>query len=204
MKHTEVVCRFVYFDLDVKSWAGALPGVREARPARCPCCEAPGIEPDGEVVLHGHGLRRRQGWGPPKAGAAVELGVLVQRRYRCTRCRTVIVVRPRGVLSRYRYTAAAIALALWIWSAERRPDATVRAATCPRPATGVSRPERWTTLRRWARAARDGRVWSCASAEATWTLRQCAERAARIVAAFADTEIVDERIRAFAGAAHAR
>src|SRR5690606_38627643 len=126
----------------------------------CPVCGAPGQRADGRVVLHGHGVRVRRLRGPVTAdGEPTEIEVLV-RRYECQHCRAVITVGPRGVLPRKRYTAKAIALALWLWSVWRLTDAAVRRAICPVVETGLSRPERWTTLRRWARAARDGRLWS--------------------------------------------
>jgi hypothetical protein len=43
--------------------------------------------------------------------------------------------------------------------------------------------------RRWRAAAREGRLWRCSSDRATWTLRQCAERTARVVAGLADAAI---------------
>lgn len=193
--------RVVYFDLDVKSWALAPPGVREARPACCPCCGAAAALPGGKVVLQGHGVRDRQRWGPDGADDPPEIGTLRQRRYRCTRCRAVVVVRPRAVLTNRRYTAPAIALALWLWAVELSTDAAVRAKTSVRAAIGVSRPERWTTLRRWAKAARDGTLWPRVSTDGIWTLRQCAERVVRVLAGYADVEDTRDRGRVFAAAA---
>lgn len=181
-----------------------MPGVREARPARCPCCLTPSVLPEERIVLHGHGVRERQHWGPPEPETTAEVGSLLERRYRCTQCRAVIVVRPRGVLPHRRYTAAAIALALWLWAIELAGDREVREKTSPHPTADMSRPERWTTLRRWAKAARDGRLWSRVHAEASWTLRQCAERVARVLAGFTDLEIACDRQRVFLGAARVR
>lgn len=160
--------------------------------------------PDERIVLHGHGVRERQHWGPPEPEAAAEIGSLIERRYRCTECNAVIVVRPRGVLPHRRYNAAAIALALWLWAIELASDRSVREKTSPQPTTGMSRPERWTTLRRWAKAARDGNLWPRVRADASWTLRQCAERAARVIAGWADTAIACDRQRVFLGAARIR
>jgi len=193
----------VHFDLDVKSWANAMPGVREARPARCPGCQTPGVEPSGKVVVQGHGLRGRQRWGPPEHDAAAEVGVVMQRRYRCVRCGAVIVVRPRGVVGRRRYTLAAIAFSLWLWAVELCSDAQVRTRTSVRPTAGLSRPERWTTLRRWARAAREGGLWRSVAADASWTLREHAERTVRVLVAAAAPELGDDHRRIFAAAARA-
>jgi hypothetical protein len=201
---TEATIHVVYFDLDVKSWTSALPGVREARPARCPCCLTPSVLPDERIVLHGHGVRERQHWGPSEPEAPAEVGSLLERRYRCTQCQAVVTVRPGGVLPHRRYTAAAIALSLWMWAIELGSDRAVRDKMNPRPTTGTSRPERWTTLRRWAKAARDGKLWSRVRAEASWTLRRCAERVAWALAGWGDVEVGCDRQRVFLGAARVR
>lgn len=198
MKDTGGRSHVIHFDLDVKSWANAMPGVREARPGRCPGCQTPSVEPGGKVVVQGHGLRGRQRWGPPEHDAAAEVGVMMQRRYRCTRCGAVIVVRPRGVVAHRRYTLAAIALSLWLWAVELWNDAQVRTKASVRPTAGISRPERWTTLRRWARAAREGRLWRSVAADTSWTLREHAERVVRVLAAAADPELGGEQRRVFA------
>jgi hypothetical protein len=202
--NAEDTCRVVEIELDVKSWTNTLPDVRTARPGTCPGCNAPGIEPGGRVVLHGHGLRIRSWWGPPDPDGKPELGEMIQRRYACQRCKAIIVVRPPGMLARRRYAAAGMVLALWLWAGALLTDAEVRAKISVHRKLGDSRPERWTTLRRWARAARDGVLWRSVRGDRRWTLRACAERAARVVGALADLEITDPRLRAFAGAAHAR
>jgi hypothetical protein len=203
VKDAESPSQFVQFDLDVNFWAKRLPDVATARPPRCPRCNAPGVGPDGRTLLHGHGLRRRRLRGPERPGGeAVERELLV-RRYRCRRCRAVITVGPRGLLPGRRYTAAVVALALWLWAVGRRTDAEVRAATCPVPDEGLSRPERWTTLRRWARAARDDRLWSGPAMAADWTLRQCAERVAWWMRSRSDPCTASDEHRVFTAAAHA-
>ena len=209
MRHTTgSESHFVQFDLDVKSWEKSPPSVRECRPPRCPICATSSVLPCGKVMLHGHGVRARQRWGlpDPEPGTAAEIGTLVQRRYRCQQCRpvTVVVVRPRAELSHRRYTASAIVLALWLWGCDLLTDAAVQSRSSPWGSCGVSRPERWTTLRRWADAARDGRLWSCTRGDASWTLRQCAERAARVIEALADVAIGPPHRRVFAGVVHAR
>lgn len=195
--------RVVEIEIEVKSWAQSLPTAADVRPARCPACEAPGLV-DERVVLHGHGVRGRQCWGPPEPDRAGVRWTLSQRRYACQCCKAVVVVRPRGVMPWRRYTAAAIAVALWLWGVDGKTDANVRDAVAVEPKPGLSRPERWTTLRRWAAAARESRLWHCLGDGTAWTLRQGAERVARFVAGFADATIANPRARAFAGAAHAR
>jgi hypothetical protein len=204
MRNTESPNHFVHFDLDVNFWVLALPDVRATRPQRCPLCEAPGEQPDGRVVLHGHGVRVRRLRGPVTAdGRPTEFEVLV-RRYACQRCRAVITVGPRGLLPRRRYTAMAIALALWMWSVRRLTDAAVRNTTCPVAETGVSRPERWTTLRRWGRAARDGELWSSPAVDEGWSLRRCAERVVRCLWSRGAPYATPDNHRIFGAAAHAR
>ena len=200
--NAEVTTRVVEIEIDVKSWLQTLPTAAEVRPV-CPVCGAPGVDSTGRVLLHGHGVRVRQCWGPAEPGSNGICWKLPQRRYACQRCTAIIVVRPRGVMSWRRYTAAAIALALWLWSVEAQTDASVRKAIGVHPSAGFSRPERWTALRRWAAAARDGRMWRNVVGQAGWTLRQCAERAIRIVAGYADPSL-EPAARAFAGATHAR
>ena len=203
-KNAEDTRRVVEIDVEVKSWEKSLPGVRELRPACCPVCGTPGVCRGGLVVLHGHGTRGRQVWGPPRpAGEAVVLSVQ-QRRYACQNCDAVIVVRPRGLLPRKRYGAGAIAMAMWLWGVEQLSDAIVRAQIALRATRGLSRPERWTTLRRWAACVRRGELWETVRVQDEWTLRACAERAARTVAALADILLDDPLERVFAGAAFAR
>ena len=203
MRKIEDPCRFVHFELDVKSWANSQPGVHEARPPVCPCCDTPAIT-DGRVVLQGHGQRRRQWWGLAGADGTSRHGELFLRRYRCRQCTAVLVVGPSGLLPRHRYTALAIVVALRLWAVERQTDSETRATISPWPRGGVCRPERWTTLRRWAAAARDGRLWPFIRGEVTWTLRQCAERAARIFAARGALDEHDPLRRLETAVAHAR
>jgi hypothetical protein len=98
----------------------------------------------------------------------------------------------------------AIALALWLWSVWRLTDAVVRRATCPVAETGLSRPERWTTLRRWARAAREGRLWSSPDLDDNWSLRECAERVVRCLRSRGNPDAPTDEHRIFGAAAHAR
>ena len=203
MRRTKDPSRFVHFELDVKSWANSLPGIDEARPPVCPCCEAPAVV-NGRVTLHGHGLRRRQWWGLLSTDEVAAHGEVTLRRYRCRRCTAVLAVGPAGLFRWRRYTALAIVVALWLWAVERETDRQTRARVSPWPRGGLCRPERWTTLRRWAAAARDGQLWSWVRGEATWTLRECAERAARIVAARGDPGQGDPLSRLYTAIAHAR
>lgn len=204
MENTETANHFVEFDLDVNFWVLTPVDAPTARPTRCPVCDAPSVRPDGRILLHGHGVRRRQLRGPLTTdGEPTEIEVLV-RRYACQCCAAVITVGPRGLLPHKRYSAMAIALALWLWSVWRWTDPAVRRATCPVAETGVSRPERWTTLRRWARATRDRRLWPGPAVDHDWSLRECTERVVRVLGSRGDPDAPTDRHRIFGAAAHAR
>ncbi len=187
--------RFAHFDLDVNFWQLLPPRVSEARLSCCPACEAPAIV-DGRIILHGHGLRTRALRGPLEPGGEpCEIEVLV-RRYQCQRCKAVTTVGPRGLTSR-RYLTMAIVLALWLWSACAWLDASVRARVCPVPANAyAARPERWTTLRRWAQVFADAH----GSSSPPETLRQAAHREAQRCRAQGPPDASDE-VRVFVGAA---
>jgi hypothetical protein len=187
--------RVAHFDLDVNTWRLALPGVTVARPACCRVCEAPAIV-DGRIILHGHGLRTRVLRGPLEPGGESDEIVVQVRRYQCQRCKAVTTVGPRGLTSR-RYLTMVIVLALWLWSACSWLDASVRARVCSVPVnTYAARPERWTTLRRWAKVFADAH----ASISAPETLRQAAHREAQRCRAIGPPDASDE-VRVFAGAA---
>lgn len=198
-KNPRATPRFAHFDLDVNSWQLSPPSVGAARPSCCPVCSTPAIV-DGRIILHGHGLRTRALRGPLEPGGEpCEIEVLV-RRYQCQRCKVVTMVGPRGLTSR-RYLTMVIVLALWLWSAceqaRARLDASVRARVCPVPANAyAARPERWSTLRRWAKVFADARGPSTSPE----TLRQAARREALRCRAIGPPDASDE-VRVFAGAA---
>lgn len=204
VKNPESSTHFVDIDIDVKFWVSDPPDVATARPARCPVCEEPAQRPCGRTRLHGHAVRGRRLRGPLNAGGAGVEVELTLRRYACQACGAVITVGPRGLVSRRRYTLMAIAVALWLWAVRQLTDPEVRRATCPVADTGLSRPERWTTLRRWARAVREGHLWPGVSLEPSWSLRGCAERAARHVWSRGGIESSTDEARVFRGAALAR
>lgn len=204
MQDPETKDHFVEFDLDVNLWAQDPPGVRVARPPVCVKCEAPGVGASGRIVLHGHGLRLRSPRGPSEAEGAPRVVELLLRRYECQRCAAVLTVGPRGLLPWRRYSAQAIGLALFLWGLLGQTDPAVRERTSPAENRGLSRPERWTTLRRWARAIRDGALWPGISVDRSWTLRECAERVARGLRARGALDSGGDEARVFHGAALAR
>lgn len=142
----------------VKQWRSLLPTVDVARPRRCPRCGAAGQPAGAALGILGHGLRTRQMWGPLEAGGLAEACEVVLRRYVCVACAAVLTVGPRGLRRRHLYTAASIALALWLWSQRRWPAKRVRARVSPWRVHGACGAERWRSLLRWAgsreRAAR--------------------------------------------------
>lgn len=160
-------------------WARELPPVDAVRPARCPGCGKASRLPGRRLGLHGHGVRTRDLWGPPKPGSSAALGELRVRRYRCVHCLAVCTVVPRGLLRRHLYTAGAIALALSLWSMGLAATA-VRARISPWPVRGHARGwrslHRWTDRPRWPvpglppdRVGRAGRIagWLAAHAIAS-------------------------------------
>ena len=201
-KQAESSLRFVEFPLDVKFWSEHPPDVATARPARCPVCDAPSCDADRRIVLHGHGVRVREVVNPVGTGRTERIELKL-RRYACQRCKSVIVVGPAGLLRGRLYTAMTIALVLWLWAVGRRRDAELRASICAVDYRGVSRPERWTTLRGWARAARDGELWSSPPIRPDWTLRQCAARVANWLRSLGDPLAASDEQRIVSGAAHA-
>jgi len=156
-------------------------------------------------VLHGHGLRARDQWGPPDATAPPVAGEVIGRRYECQACSAVILVVPGAVLWRRLYSAAAIALALAAWSVEGEAPPEVRARVSPWRRVGATAAEGWASLRRWARAVRARQLFSEVRALPDGArLREVAARAATTLAAGAPSSAdgLPLAARAFLGAAH--
>jgi hypothetical protein len=153
-------------------------------------------------MLHGHGLRSRDLWGPQSPGAPPTISDLQQRRYQCQRCRAVITVRPAGILPRFLYTAMAIALALVLWSHARLAAHAVRARVSPHRTVGATAAPRWASLPRWTRSPR--RLWRGIGAwPSTAGPREIAHRVSAQLAARARIPSGALIADAFAGAAHA-
>jgi len=175
---TKNISVIVYRALEVKDWLQRPPSVEEARPGRCPRCDAAGRPVGGPVGLHGHGLRDRQVRGPLAIGAAATETVIGCRRYRCTTCGAVITVVPCGIEPRRHYGRAAICIALALWALAGWSAMAVRqrVGTWKNPAATS-----WRTLRRWATAAGSG-AWSWCRAAVDLAPRAAAARAAQIAA----------------------
>ena len=154
-------------------------------------------------MLHGHGLRARDQWGPPEVVAAPTVGDVVGRRYACQTCTAVILVVPGGVLRRRLYSAAAVALALALWSMDGVAPAEVRARVSPWRVVGAEAARGWASLRRWARAVRARRLFAEVRAlPESARLREVAARAATTLAARvpSSAEALPLVTRAFLGA----
>lgn len=182
--------------LDVKCFAKMTFGVEELRPEKCEACGV-GAGMPGNLRIHGHGLRGRTAWGPAEAsGAKGELIDLVLRRYRCLECKHVMTNRP-GFLARYfRYTTAAIGLALFLWAVARLSTSAVRGEVSPWSIRGLCEPERWRSLTRWLERSTELFGFEDSLGE---TGRPLASRVAHLLAARAPPEL-DARARTFVGA----
>lgn len=87
--------------------------------------------------------------------------VIKARRYHCqvAGCGAVILVVPRGVLARRRYSASAIGLALALWGVAELTTPKVRARVSPTAVVGAAALLRWVTLERWAGAGSTSGLW---------------------------------------------
>lgn len=114
---------------------------------------------------------------------------VVGRRYVCVVCGAVMEVVPRGVLAGYRYLAGAVAWALALYGSlgKKVEEIRRRTSTTPRPA-GFGESCRWSTLRRWTKAAVEGRLFGITPVPrppSEWPPRRCAARIASTLAAHA-------------------
>jgi hypothetical protein len=195
--------RFVQIDVEVKDWVASPPSVEAARPGRCPGCGA-ASRPVGEPLqLVGHGVRSRQLRGPAVADGPADEREVQLRRYRCLACEAVVAVGPRGLIRHRLFSGGAIALALALW-ARGATASEVRRRVSPWRIVGAAAAAGWRTLRRWAEAAREGRLWPRSVGPApALSGREAAVRVARKLAALAPG-LGPTWILAFAGAARAR
>ena len=100
-------------------------------------------------MLHGHGVRERLVVGPTDRGGRPRVVVVVVRRYRCQGCGAVVMVVPRGVLPRLRYSLVAVVTALVAWGHEGRAGWRARAEVSPWSSSGDERLHGWRSLTRW-------------------------------------------------------
>lgn len=133
------------------AWNRAVPDPCVVRPTRCPVCHLASRPAGRPLNLIGHGLRDLLVFGVVEFGAEPVLISIRARRYFCRACHAVCTVVPAGVAPRRRYTWPTIALALALFSLERRSPAEIRRQLSPFSITGAS-VVGWASLRRWARA----------------------------------------------------
>jgi hypothetical protein len=115
-----------------------------------------------------------------------------------------MMVVPAEVLTKRRYSAAAIAWALALFGLSLVSPAAVRLLVSP---WRTWNPRGWVTLLRWAGAAAEGRLFRCVRPlPADWPARKVAERVATTVAGHAlpTPEPPSVVVQAFLGAALAR
>lgn len=140
-------------------------------------------------------------------GAPLEV-VIKARRYQCQveGCGAVVLVVPRGVLGRRRYSASAIGLALALWGIANLTTPQVRARVSPARIVGVAALGRWMTLQRWADAASKGGLFPKVALVAPGqTRRATAARVATAVMGRAPPgdHHAPQESRAWLGGAHA-
>lgn len=174
----------------------------EVRPAQCPRCGAASRPLGGRLVLHGHGVRPRQLWGPLEPKAEPQLTLVKQRRYKCTECRRAVTVGPSEVLPGRLYTASAIALALALYGLLHLASAKVRALVSPMRTVGATSAARWVTLKRWCRVVGTPALFSRARRVEGGPRRVAGEAAASLAAhALPSLEPPPLHVQAFLGAA---
>lgn len=192
----------VHSPCSINSWLAQTPTVDEARPGQCPVCAAASRPVGGPLGLWGHGLRRRQLRGPQEPLGPPQTVELWLRRYRCRPCGAIVLVMPQGVVPRRYYAAPAIALALALYALCQLSAAKVRAQVNPWQVVGATAADGWSTLTRWCRAIRGGRLLGgVRPCPQLFTLRQVAERAAATLLSLAPpgTQHLGPELRAFLG-----
>jgi hypothetical protein len=203
MKNERSPNRIIHSPLDVNAWLAQLPSIDEARPARCPCCDAPSRPVGGRLGLIGHGMRTRQLRGPLAPELPPTTSELDVRRYLCQNCGAIIMVVPRGVMPRRHFSSTAIALALALYGIAKKSLRQTRQLISPWTTVGDAAYTGWAALPRWIRAVRDCSMFVFVRAiPATMSARQAAERAATTLAARASPTLSHLPLieQAFAGA----
>lgn len=165
------------------------PTVEELRPECCLACGAASRPVGGGVVLHGHGRRERQVWGPANVAGKPELRLVWVQRFLCKACEAAMTVAPREVLTKRLYSACAIALALALFALTGLPLHEVRERVSPwATRVGHTAAASWASVPRWTQAVREGRLFVVRRPPEDWTPRQVAERTATTLAARAPLE----------------
>jgi hypothetical protein len=154
------------------------PRVDARRPAHCANCGAASRPLGGRVQLQGHGCRDRVQLGPQQPGALPQARTVSVQRYLCILCGATVQIPPKGVLRRRLYSSTAIALALGLFGLLGQTHDQVRDAIA---VGGVARDpaeqQRWASLARWSRDAREGDLLD-GTGPVAGTLRDAAARVA--------------------------
>jgi len=196
--------RLLYSQLDLKFWVKTVPAVEAVRPPRCTGCGAASREPGKRLTVVGHGVRWRQLRGPTGVGQEPQEVELQQRRFRCRRCRAVMVVAPAHVL-RYRlFSSVAIVWALTLYGVERLSATRVRKLINPWRLVGATAARGWRSLGNWARAA-ESRGLLPVKRAVSGTVRQVAAGVAWGLSALAPPAFRSQSVahQGVAGALHA-
>lgn len=136
--------------------------------------------------MHGHGLRDRLLLGALRPSAEVQWLTVRVRRYRCTGCKALLTVVPRGVLRRRLYSASAIGWVLARVGLDGATTAQVRAEVRPSMVVGNAATDRWVAVSRWIEASREGGLFARLGRHAADSSpRQVAERTAMQLRALA-------------------
>ncbi len=142
----------VYSSLSVKYWLQNLPSIDEVRPYHCPSCKISYYQ-NSAFTIHGHGTRERYLVDVDENGVGKDI-IILFRRFRCTNCGTVISIIPSGLVTRRRYTVAAMVLAFYFWGIEKLSESHVRKIVSPTISMGHGTLEQWPVLRRWVKCAK--------------------------------------------------
>lgn len=124
------------------------------------------------------------------------------RRYRCLKCRSVLVVGPWDLLPGMLYTLVTVVVALAHW-AQGASLASVRERLGVFPVIGVAAQGSWASLLRWSERAARGELLARLKTAVTGTRRQRTLRAVHILAG-AGPPAVALASRAVVGAKHFR
>jgi hypothetical protein len=182
----------------------SVSSVEVVRPSHCPRCGVASRTLGAGVVLHGHGVRERQLWGPLEPDGTPRLTLVEVRRYLCTACGATVTVGPSEALAGRLYTASAIALALALYGLQRLAAAAVRALVSPLRVVGASSTARWPTLKRWCRVVGTPGLFSRVRRVEGTARRVAAEAAASLAAhAVPSPEPPPLHVQAFLGAVRA-
>jgi len=188
-------------DIPVNLWAERVPSVAAVRPAGCVACGNPSHPLDGGLGVHGDGTVPRTVRHPRDARSAPIDWEIRLRRFCCTACDATWLVGPCGVLSRRRYSAFAIVLALAAWIAPGATARAVRAVHSPIPFESFSHTT-WRAMLRWIDAISAGRLFPFVrGSPPDWSRRKRAERVVSTIRAMApptDRTSIEQEV--FAGA----